>query len=416
MAINERVQPADGREPTPPRTHAKPRRRGRGPLIALGVLAALALVAGGGYLVMTRPQGEPQAVELADATLSATLTGAKVLALGEATHGNAEFQQMRTTLAQKAAASGFRTIVLEEDFGATTEVNAYVQGGPGTAQEAAKKFGFAINKTQQTAEWLQWLHDHNAKLPADQRIQLVGMDVQRVSPALRIVAASLSSANPQAAAKATAAATAGQISREDLAALKTAVEALPASPERKNAEVAVQALSDNLSLKEQGNQYAAIREKAMFTNLKRIVSETQGGVLVYGQNGHVAKVGAGAIPDPVGAQAAREWGDTYRVIGTDFRSTRFLSGNAEQRKEWSLTNRSPLHGIYAKTRIGYQEIATASPANRALFDSTQPMGSAGEGFTWLQWAVLPLHTVFVVPSQLYDAVVVVDDATPVTML
>lgn len=44
------------------------------------------------------------------------------------------------------------------------------------------------------------------------------------------------------------------------------------------------------------------------------------------------------------------------------------------------------------------------------------MGNAGESFTWLSKLLPFSHTVYVAPSQAYDAVILVEDATPVTML
>lgn len=386
----------------------RPRRR-----ILRGLLV-IVLVAVGGWAYLTRAQGEAQAVEFSNAHLSPAMTGARVLALGEATHGNAEYQQLRTELVKKASAQGFRTVVLEEDFGCTSEVDAFVQGGPGTAQEAAERFGFRINKTTQVAEWLQWIRDHNASVPADQRIRLVGMDVQRTEASLRIVSAALTASAPQVAAKATA--EGDNLTADTLATVKAAVAKLPAA-QRHDADNAVTALGQYIELeKADGPAYATTRDRAMFSHLKRIVGEAKGGVLVIGHNGHVAKAPIGALSESVGRQAAAEWGEQYRVIGTDFHHTRFLSGQGEDRQEWSLTNRTSLRGMYAGTRIGYVEIAQTSGDNRALFDSVQPMGSAGEAFTWMQKLVPFFHTSYAVPSQLYDAVILIDDATPVTML
>src|SRR5699024_11883342 len=107
-----------------------------------------------------------------------TLGAATVLALGEAPHGNAELRLARLTLVQKLPR--FRALGFEEDYGSVALVNEWVQGGPGTAEEAARRFGFALSHTAEMAELLQWIRDHNAGVPAAQRLQLIGMDVQRV--------------------------------------------------------------------------------------------------------------------------------------------------------------------------------------------------------------------------------------------
>ncbi|GMA41892.1 hypothetical protein GCM10025883_39370 [Mobilicoccus caccae] len=130
----------------------------------------------------------------------------------------------------------------------------------------------------------------------------------------------------------------------------------------------------------------------------------------------MGKTANGAVSEPVGARAAKQWGEGYRVIGTEFVDTTFLSGTKDERREWSLTNRTPLRGMYEGTRIGYLDFAQTSGTNRTLVDSPTMMGSAGESFTYLQKLVPFFHTVSVVPSQMYDALILVEDATPTTML
>lgn len=381
--------------------------------VVTAAVVALALIAVAGWAYLTRPQGQPESVEFSAVRLSPAMTGARVLALGEATHGNAEYQQMRTLLVSKAAGHGFHTVVVEEDYGLTREVDAFVQGGPGTATEAAQRFGFRINKTREVAEWLQWMRDHNASVPVAARIHLVGMDAQRTAGSLRLVSAALADSAPEVAARATQEGDA--LTADTVARVEAAVAALPAA-QRRDAERAATALGQYVAMQKAGTGYGVVRDNAMFTNLRSIVEEADGGVVVIAHDGHVAKQPTGALTESVGHLAAQEWGEKYQAIGTDFHRTRFLSGNGTDRSEWALTNRTPLRGMYEGTRMGYVEIARTSGENRALFDRIQPMGSAGEGFTQVTKLLPFLHTVYAVPSELYDAVVLVDDATPVTML
>lgn len=161
-----------------------------------------------------------------------------------------------------------------------------------------------------------------------------------------------------------------------------------------------------------------VKIRVMFDHLQRIVGQLPPGdrVLLFGHNGHVAKQGTGALDDTVGRMAADAWGDGYRVIGTDYVTSRFLSGTGTEREEFRVGNRTPLRGMYEGTRVGYLEIAGTSGGNRELFDRVTPMGSTGEGFTRLQAWVPMFNRVFAVPSQLYDAVILVEEAGPVTML
>ena len=70
---------------------------------------------------------------------------AKIIALGEATHGNAEFQQLKLEVfKQMVKNNGVRAFALEGDYGGCEQVNRYIHGGEGTAQEAAAAIGFSI--------------------------------------------------------------------------------------------------------------------------------------------------------------------------------------------------------------------------------------------------------------------------------
>lgn len=406
----------------------QPAKKKSTPRVIVVIVAMCALLAGGtagwwGW--STRAQGTPQAVEFTAAELSPELTGAQVLALGEATHGTAEFQQLRQQLTEKVVDKGFRTIVLEEDFGAVRRVDEFVTGGPGTAVEAAQRFGFAINQTQQVADWLQWVRDRNAGLPTEQRIRLIGMDVQRANANKQIALDYLQQSDPgQADRLRTALQPLDDDHRdapgmgEPTQQLERAIEATAADrPGRTDALAAASALVDGVLL-QQAKNYQVTRTGMMFANLERIVAEraAAGPVLLFGHDGHVAKKPAGALKETVGELAAKKWGPGYRVIGTDYVRVRFVSGKGADRTEFGLHNRTPLRGMYGGTRVGYLEFAATSGENRTLVDSTVAMGSVGEAYqSWMGW-VPGLTEVFVVPSKLYDAVILVADGTPVTPL
>ena len=82
---------------------------------------------------------------------------AKIIALGEATHGNAEFQQLKLEVfKQMVKNNGVRAFALEGDYGGCEQVNRYIHGGEGTAQEAAAAIGFSIYRTEEMAELISY--------------------------------------------------------------------------------------------------------------------------------------------------------------------------------------------------------------------------------------------------------------------
>lgn len=136
----------------PPRTRRKRRFRLIAALVLLGLLAGWF-----GYRVLTSgPAGTPQAVELAEARISDRLASATVLAVGEATHGTHEFRAAWQTVAVQLAERGFTTLAFEESAGNVSAVNEWVQGGPGTVEDAVRRFGFRLSRTQEMVDLITW--------------------------------------------------------------------------------------------------------------------------------------------------------------------------------------------------------------------------------------------------------------------
>lgn len=114
----------------------------------------------------------------ADLRLVADIVGtARVVGLGESTHGTREFFQVKHRLLQYLVRElGFRVFAIEANQLAVERVNAYVQGGSGTAQDAMRVM-FQVWNTEEMLALLEWLRAHNAADPA-RRVRVVGYDMQ----------------------------------------------------------------------------------------------------------------------------------------------------------------------------------------------------------------------------------------------
>ena len=61
----------------------------------------------------------------------------KVIGLGEATHGNIEFQELKKDVFEALVKNeNVRVFVLEGDFGGGQQINQFILNGNGTAEEA----------------------------------------------------------------------------------------------------------------------------------------------------------------------------------------------------------------------------------------------------------------------------------------
>ena len=402
-------------------------------LAAIAGGLALIIIGTVGWLAWSsRPVGEPQAVEFADATLSTRMTSATVLALGEATHGTHEFQALRLELLKKVVGAGFTTVALEEDFGSTAAVDAWVQGGPGTIEEVVQRFGYAVSRIREMADLLIWARAHNAGRPDAQQVRFVGVDLQRADANKALALGWLAQANPDAARTLTARlagltddtrldkTTAADVPAA-LTDLKAAITAAhDDTPSADDALHAAHVLQQDRTLAADWSGPA--RDRLMFENLRWVVERGartgRAHTLLFSHDGHVdraAQATAAGAPT-LGSLAATAYGDTYRVIATDAHHTRFLSGHGADRDEFALTVDSPYRGMFAGTRAGYLEMADALGPNAEVVGNRTQMVSAGEQFApWNAWLPM-LHSVQVFPAQAWDAVIYVEDTKPVTML
>ena len=103
----------------------------------------------------------------------------RIIALGEATHGNAEFQQLKLDVFKRMVEKqGVRAFALEGDYGGCEAVNRYIHGGDGTAQDAAAAIGFPIYQTEQMEQLIAWMRDYNESAGEGEDLRFYGFDMQ----------------------------------------------------------------------------------------------------------------------------------------------------------------------------------------------------------------------------------------------
>src|SRR5699024_11179144 len=112
-------------------------------LLAASIL--LALFTGCGTVVVDEAEKYVTNVEEIDVPDDVTIIG-----LGEATHGNVEFQELKKNLFEALMKNeNVRVFVLEGDFGGGQQINDYILHGNGTAKGAVFSLDYGIYKTQQ---------------------------------------------------------------------------------------------------------------------------------------------------------------------------------------------------------------------------------------------------------------------------
>lgn len=129
---------------------------------------------------------------------------ARIVALGEATHGTREFFQMKHRLTEFLASQmGFTLFAIEANMPEAYKVNDYVLTGKGDPKELLKGMYFWTWNTQEVLDMIEWMRAFNQS--GKGRIQFLGFDMQTPTVAEQIVSDFLSRADSPYAAEAAAA-------------------------------------------------------------------------------------------------------------------------------------------------------------------------------------------------------------------
>jgi erythromycin esterase len=104
---------------------------------------------------------------------------ARVVALGEDSHGTHEFFAMKDRLVRfLVQRMGFTTFAMEATWAESNRVNDYVLGGPGDPHVLLSDLYFWTWNTQEVFDMIQWMHAHNANPGTSPRVNFYGFDMQ----------------------------------------------------------------------------------------------------------------------------------------------------------------------------------------------------------------------------------------------
>jgi erythromycin esterase-like protein len=128
--------------------------------------------------------------------------GARVVLLGEASHGTSEFYRTRAAITRRLIAEhGYNIVAVEADWPDADRVDRFVRHrGAGSYDEHAfARFPTWMWRNREVGDFVEWLHHHNAELPADQRTAFRGLDVYSLRGSIAAVLAYLDRVDPDAA-------------------------------------------------------------------------------------------------------------------------------------------------------------------------------------------------------------------------
>jgi erythromycin esterase-like protein len=133
---------------------------------------------------------------------------ARLVLLGEASHGTAEFYRERARITRRLIEErGFTIVAVEADWPDAYRVNRWVRGQSrdGTAVEALddfQRFPRWMWRNRMVLEFVEWLREHNDARSPDARTGFYGLDLYSLYSSIEAVLEFLEAVDPEAARRA----------------------------------------------------------------------------------------------------------------------------------------------------------------------------------------------------------------------
>ena len=336
-------------------------------------------------------------------------TDAKIVALGEAAHGCREFQTLKKDIfAILVEKYGFQDFVLEGDYGGSMVVEDYIHGGSGSAQEAVSAIGFAIYRTKEMTDLVDWMRTYNETAPVGEDLHFHGMDMQRD----RYVRERLMQDCHAYGIEASLPEAGGTYDPEELDRIARELTNKGASPQQLYNITVLQQYQD---LQDAGVNGSDLRDSYMADNVEWILHNTKTNkIFVSGHNSHIGKWGSVAS---MGNLLAEKEEDGYYAIGTDFSRIRDNVPNGKgKRTKQVFYSHDPLANAAKEAGfdiclVDLKAVPEESTLGRQVNDYMY-MGSLGERYTFMMRLLPPSYRIFQSPAVLYDSMIFVSDAHP----
>jgi erythromycin esterase-like protein len=133
---------------------------------------------------------------------------ARLVLIGEATHGTHEFYRMRAELTKALIRErGFTFVAVEADWPDAYRVNRWVRGlsqesGPETSLDDFTRFPRWMWRNADVVDFVRWLREHNESRPLETRVGFYGLDLYSLHRSMDAVLAYLQEIDPTAAERA----------------------------------------------------------------------------------------------------------------------------------------------------------------------------------------------------------------------
>jgi len=127
---------------------------------------------------------------------------ARIVLLGEATHGTSEFYRMRERITRELIIEkGFRFVAIEADWPDAARVDHYVRHFqyPPSEWTAFARFPTWMWRNTEVRDFVSWLRKHNGTVEKSKRVAFHGLDLYSLYDSIRSVLNYLDEVDPQSA-------------------------------------------------------------------------------------------------------------------------------------------------------------------------------------------------------------------------
>lgn len=363
----------------------------------------------------------------------------KIVGLGEASHGNVEFQELKlTVLKNLVEKEHVRAFALETDFSEGLLINDYIHSGNGHVTDIVNNLAFPIYRTKQIQNLIEWMRKYNQGKPASEQLSFYGFDMQNPEKGIDLVVnyclkENLLSGeelsrklNPVKDTSKKMSSEEKEQSLEILKKIQSEIENKPSSSENRLMERLIRNILDSFDYYQMSmSDFVAMnnaRDAYMAANVSWIQKYEEekgmGRILIAGHNGHVAYQDMQFTT--MGSHLREQYQQEYFVIGTDYFHTsaniKEIGKKETERKNHSFTSADPL-AAQAK-RLGgsyyldFHRIEESSDLD-CIISQPMTMGSLGEGYSFLMHFLPSSHRIQAKPKDYYDAMVFIYQAHPI---
>jgi erythromycin esterase-like protein len=127
---------------------------------------------------------------------------ARVVCLGEASHGTSEFYRARAAISRRLIERhGFNIVAVEADWPDAATVDRYVRHRPWREGElkAFERFPFWMWRNEEFDAFVRWMHGHNRNRAYERMCGFYGLDLYNLSGSMRAVIDFLEQEDPELA-------------------------------------------------------------------------------------------------------------------------------------------------------------------------------------------------------------------------